>query len=39
MVYKHQGNWSCVDHERHLVPLNKIWNENQAFLENLVING
>jgi len=31
MVYKHTGNWACVDHERDLVNLNKLWNENKAF--------
>ena len=31
MVYKHSGKWECVDTERDLVHLNKIWNENKAF--------
>lgn len=31
MVYKHEGNWECMDHERDVDHLNKIWNNNQAF--------
>jgi glucose-1-phosphate cytidylyltransferase len=31
MVYKHQGNWECIDHERDVVHLNKLWEENKAF--------
>lgn len=31
MVYKHNGNWECVDHGRDLVHLNKLWNDNKAF--------
>jgi glucose-1-phosphate cytidylyltransferase len=31
MVYRHDGNWECVDTERDLVHLNKLWNENKAF--------
>ncbi len=31
MVYKHEGNWACMDHERDLDHLNKLWNNNQAF--------
>ena len=31
MVYKHKGNWECMDHERDVVYLNKIWNSNNAF--------
>ena len=31
MVYKHQGQWECMDHERDVVHLNKLWNENIAF--------
>ena len=34
MVYKHDGNWECVDHERDLVHLNKLWKNNQAFWVN-----
>ena len=30
-VYKHNGNWECMDHERDVDYLNKLWNENQAF--------
>ena len=31
MVFKHTGNWECVDHGRDLVHLNKLWNEGRAF--------
>ncbi len=31
MVYKHVGNWACMDHERDVQHLNKIWKENKAF--------
>ncbi len=31
MVYKHTGAWECMDHERDVAHLNKLWNENQAF--------
>jgi glucose-1-phosphate cytidylyltransferase len=31
MVYKHEGQWECVDTERDLIHLNKLWNENSAF--------
>jgi glucose-1-phosphate cytidylyltransferase len=31
MVYKHTGNWECVDTERDLKHLNKLWNEKRAF--------
>ena len=31
MVYKHDGSWECVDHDRDLVHLNKLWNCNKAF--------
>ena len=31
MVYKHSGEWACMDHERDLSHLNKLWNENKAF--------
>lgn len=30
MVYEHQGFWECVDTERDLNHLNKLWNENKA---------
>ncbi len=30
MVYDHQGFWECVDTERDLNHLNKLWNENKA---------
>ncbi len=31
MVYEHQGFWECVDTERDLNYLNKLWNENNAY--------
>lgn len=31
MVYKHPDKWECVDTERDLVHLNKLWKENKAF--------
>ena len=31
MVYKHDGNWECMDHERDVEYLNKLWSENKAF--------
>ena len=31
MVYKHEGNWECMDHTRDVVYLNKLWNEGKAF--------
>ena len=31
MVYKHKGNWECMDHERDVVHLNKLWDKNKAF--------
>ena len=31
MVYKHKGKWECMDHERDVIHLNKLWNENKAF--------
>jgi len=31
MVYKHTGNWECMDHERDVKHLNKLWNEGNAF--------
>lgn len=30
MVYEHNGFWECVDTERDLNHLNKLWNENRA---------
>lgn len=30
MVYNHHGFWECVDTERDLNHLNKLWNENKA---------
>ncbi len=31
MVYKHEGNWECMDHERDVQHLNKLWDNNIAF--------
>jgi len=31
MVYKHEGNWECMDHGRDVVHLNKLWHEGNAF--------
>ena len=31
MLYKHPGKWACMDHERDVVYLNKLWKENKAF--------
>ena len=31
MVYKHDGKWECMDHERDVTHLNKLWYENKAF--------
>ena len=31
MVYKHEGNWECMDHERDVVHLNKLWIKGSAF--------
>ena len=31
MVYQHTGSWECVDHERDLDYLNKLWNSSKAF--------
>ena len=31
MVYKHGGNWECMDHERDVDHLNNLWNTNKAF--------
>jgi len=30
MVYEHRGFWECVDTERDLNHLNKLWNQNKA---------
>ena len=34
MVYKHSGHWECMDHDRDVSQLNKLWNEDQAFWKN-----
>ena len=31
MVYKYGGMWECMDHERDVIHLNKIWNEENPF--------
>jgi len=31
MVYKHSGNWECMDNERDIEHLNRLWRENKAF--------
>ena len=31
IVYKHEGSWACMDHERDVNYLNKLWNNNNAF--------
>jgi glucose-1-phosphate cytidylyltransferase len=31
MVYKHDGMWECIDTERDLNHLNKLWDEHKAF--------
>jgi len=31
MVYKHQGQWGCMDHLRDVEHLNNLWNSKKAF--------
>lgn len=31
MVWVHGGHWECMDHERDVVHLNKLWKEHKAF--------
>ena len=31
MVYKHEGNWACMDHERDVLHLNQLWSDERAF--------
>ncbi|MFX1494129.1 MAG: glucose-1-phosphate cytidylyltransferase [Promethearchaeota archaeon] len=31
MVFKHEGAWECMDHERDVTHLNYLWNNNKAF--------
>lgn len=31
MVYKHDGNWECMDHERDVQHLNDLWNHGDPF--------
>ncbi len=31
MVYRHSGRWECMDHERDVAHLSKLWNEKNAF--------
>jgi len=30
-MYKHEGNWSCVDNPRELAVLNELWKNQKAF--------
>lgn len=30
-VYKHTGNWECMDHERDVKHLNELWAQDKAF--------
>ena len=30
-LYKHDGNWECMDHERDVKHLNELWKNNNAF--------
>ena len=34
MVYKHDGSWECMDHERDVAHLNTLWKDNKAFWKN-----
>lgn len=31
MLYKHDGSWECMDHERDVIKLNNLWSNKQAF--------
>jgi glucose-1-phosphate cytidylyltransferase len=31
MVYNHPGRWECMDHERDVSRLNRLWSEGKAF--------
>ena len=31
MVYKHNGSWECMDHERDVIFLNKLWDSGNPF--------
>ncbi len=31
MVYKHEGEWECMDHERDVNHLNMLWENDRAF--------
>lgn len=31
MVYKHSGNWECMDNVRDMNHLNRLWNQDKAF--------
>ena len=31
MMYRHDGQWACVDHERDLMHLNRMWSSGEAF--------
>lgn len=30
-IYKHEGLWACMDHERDVNNLNRLWEQNKAF--------
>ena len=30
-VYKHKGEWICMDTYRDMIYLNKLWENNEAF--------
>lgn len=31
MMYRHNGQWACVDHDRDLNHLNRLWDRGEAF--------
>ena len=31
MMYKHNGQWECMDHERDVIYMNKLLTDNKAF--------
>ena len=31
MVFKHKGSWECMDNERDVNHLNKLWEQKKAF--------
>ena len=34
MVYKHKGNWACMDNFKDFLHLNSLWEQNKAFWKN-----